>query len=151
MSEIFAGSSFPRQAVHAGAALVGLAMLFAGVARVTDIGATRLAVAPIVELVSLRFLDDPAGGINVESEKGDHIAHFAAGEGGFLRGVMRGFARERRARELGSEPAFQVARHADGRLTLADPQSGRTIELNSFGPSNSGLFVNLLETARDKK
>jgi putative photosynthetic complex assembly protein len=151
MAEIFAGSSFPRHAVHAGFALVGLAIVFAGLARTTDIGATRLTVAPTVELVSLRFLDDPAGGINVETEKGSHIAHFAAGEGGFLRGVMRGFARERRARELGSQPAFEVARHADGRLTLADPQSGRIIELDSFGPSNSGLFANLLETARDKK
>jgi putative photosynthetic complex assembly protein len=151
MGELFAGSSFPKQAVHAGAALVGLAILFAGVARSTDFGATRLVTAPIVELVSLRFLDDPAGGINVETVKGAHLVHFSAGEGGFLRGVMRGFARDRRARELGSEPAFEVARHADGRLTLADPQSGRIIELNSFGPSNSGLFQNLLETARDKK
>ena len=151
MSEIFAGSSFPRQAVHAGAALVGLAIVFAGLARSTDIGASRLVNAPIVELASMRFLDDPAGGINVETEKGAHIAHFAAGEGGFLRGVMRGFARERRARDLGAQPSFDVARHADGRLTLADPQSGRIIELNSFGPSNSGLFANLLSTARDKK
>lgn len=151
MSELFAGSSFPRGAVHAGAALVGLAVLFAGLARTTDIGATRLVVAPIVELVSLRFLDDPAGGITVETDKGARIAHFGAGEGGFLRGVMRGFARERRARELSMQPAFEVARHSDGRLTLADPQSGRIIELNSFGPSNSGLFANLLSTARDKK
>ena len=42
MSEIFAGSSFPKHAVHAGAALVGLAMLFAGLSRVTDFGATRM-------------------------------------------------------------------------------------------------------------
>jgi putative photosynthetic complex assembly protein len=150
MAEMFAGSSFPRLAVFAGATLVGLSMVFAGVARTTDIGATRLVSAPIVELVSLRFLDDPAGGINVETVKGAHIAHFAAGEGGFLRGVMRGFARDRRARELGSKPAFEVARHADGRITLADPQSGRIIELNSFGPSNSGLFENFLTTARNK-
>jgi putative photosynthetic complex assembly protein len=151
MSETFAGSFFPRHAVHFGAALVGLAIVFAGVARTTDIGATRVVTAPTVELVSLRFLDDPAGGINVETEKGAHIAHFAAGEGGFLRGVMRGFARDRRARELGSEPAFEVARHMDGRLTLADPQSGRVIELNSFGPSNSGLFETLLNKAREHK
>jgi hypothetical protein len=32
----------------------------------------------------------------------------------------------------------------DGRLTLSDPQTGRVVDLESFGTSNSGVFARLL-------
>lgn len=151
MTEIFAGQSSPKFFLHAGVAIVGLTILFAGVARVTDVGASRVALAPVVEQASLRFLDNDGGGVRVEMENGFVIAQYSVGEGGFLRGVMRGLARERRSRDSGPEAAFELARRSDGKLTLADPVSGRVIELDSFGPANSGLFSGLLNTARDRK
>jgi hypothetical protein len=39
---------------------------------------------------------------------------------------------------------FQLALHTDGRLTLVDPAINRTIELEAFGPANSGAFARLL-------
>jgi putative photosynthetic complex assembly protein len=39
---------------------------------------------------------------------------------------------------------FRLALHADGRLTLEDPATSRTIELQAFGPANSGAFARLL-------
>jgi len=148
MSELFAGQAFPKRALHAGLTLVGLAMLFAGVARTTDFGASRIPPSPVVERLDLRFLDNPAGGVRVETNEGRIVANYIAGEGGFLRGVMRGFARDRRAHEGGSQETFSLARHADGRLTIADPVTGRVVELESFGPSNAGLFADLLKQGR---
>jgi putative photosynthetic complex assembly protein len=148
MSEISAGQQIPKRAALAGLFLVGLATLFAGVARTTDFGATRVPPSPVVEQVDLRFLDNPAGGVRVETNEGRIVANYAAGEGGFLRGVMRGFARDRRAHEGGSQESFSLARHADGRLTIEDPVTGRVVELESFGPSNAGLFSNLLKQGR---
>jgi len=39
---------------------------------------------------------------------------------------------------------FHLALHVDGRLTLEDPVTARTIELEAFGPTNSGAFARLL-------
>ena len=147
MSEI-AGQAIPKRVAQAGLTLVGLALLFAFVARTTNIGASRVPSSPVVEKVDLRFLDNPSGGVRVETNEGRIVANYAAGEGGFLRGVMRGFARDRRAHEGGSQESFSLARHADGRLTIEDPVSGRVVELESFGPSNAGLFSNLLKQGR---
>ena len=66
---------------------------------------------------------------------------------GFLRGTMRGLARERK--RLGVSPAipFDLIGRADGRLTLVDPGTGRRVDLESFGPENAAVFAALM-TAR---
>lgn len=148
MTELFAEGPFPRRAVHAGLALLGMTILFAGFARMTDIGVTRLAHSPAIEAQEMRFLDNPEGGVRVESADGRVIASFGIGEGGFLRGVLRGFARDRRSRDMGSQEPFTLARHQDGRLSLRDSASGRVVELDAFGPTNAGLFGRLLIEGR---
>jgi putative photosynthetic complex assembly protein len=151
MGEIFVGQGAPKHLLHAGAAIVAVSLIFAGVARYTDFGSMRVKHAPVTESASLRFLDNQGGGVRVETEGGQTIAQFGVGEGGFLRGVMRGLARDRRSRDAGSDIGFELARRADGKITLTDPVSGRVIELDSFGPTNAGLFAGLLEKAGDKK
>ena len=66
------------------------------------------------------------------------------GENGFLRGTLRGFARTRRADQVSSEMPFRVTGYEDGRLTLADPSTGRVVELEAFGSANEAVFVRLL-------
>jgi putative photosynthetic complex assembly protein len=69
------------------------------------------------------------------------------GTGGFLRGVLRGFARDRKLRGLGEEAApFALTRWADGRLSVTDPATGRYVDLGAFGPDNWKAFAQLLET-----
>ena len=63
----------------------------------------------------------------------------------FIRGVMRGLARERRSHSLDRETPFRIARHSDGRLTLQDLATGRRIDLQAFGPTNVGSFERLLQ------
>jgi hypothetical protein len=66
------------------------------------------------------------------------------GEGGFIRGVMRGLARDRISRHIGAEPPFRLALSADGQLTLFDTATGRLIDLESFGQGNRDSFFDLL-------
>lgn len=149
MSEIFAQGTFPKRAVHAGAFIVLMSVAVAGFARWTGIGTTHLAASPAVQTVSLRFFDNPQGGVGVATSSGEGLAQFAPGEGGFLRGVLRGFARDRRSQGIGSEPPLLLVRHADGRISLSDPQTGRVVELDAFGPTNAGLFAKFLTEGKE--
>ena len=69
----------------------------------------------------------------------------AMGEGGFIRSAVRGLARERRRRGLGPESPFELVRWSDGRISLLDPETGRSIEVDAFGPDNARPFLELLE------
>jgi putative photosynthetic complex assembly protein len=68
----------------------------------------------------------------------------ATGQNGFLRGVLRGFARTRRADGIGAEAPFRLTAWADGRLTLSDPSTGRRADLEAFGPTNEAVFAKFL-------
>jgi putative photosynthetic complex assembly protein len=63
---------------------------------------------------------------------------------GFVRGVMRGMARERHFRGIGMTPPFTLTLWKNGTLSLADKATGRSIELGSFGPDNRAAFAALL-------
>lgn len=149
MSEIFANGAFPKRAVHAGAAIVLLSVAVAAFARTTGVGATHIPASPVVQSAALRFSDGVHGGIDVETAAGEAVAFFGPGEGGFLRGVLRGFARDRRSQGISGEPPLLLERHADRRISLTDPQTGRVVELDAFGPSNAGLFAKFLTQGKD--
>jgi putative photosynthetic complex assembly protein len=52
--------------------------------------------------------------------------------------------RSRKLESVGHEAPFTLAREADGRLTLSDKQTGRTVDLDSFGPTNLASFERVL-------
>ena len=66
------------------------------------------------------------------------------GSNGFLRATLRGLARERKRHEGGPEIPFRLTAWSNGRLTLADPATGRTVDLAAFGPTNAEVFGRLL-------
>jgi putative photosynthetic complex assembly protein len=140
-----AQEGFPRAVLLGAAGLVALTILAAGGARLTGIGTTLNPSAPPVERLALRFEDRPDGAVVVLAAADDQVVDvLAPGTHGFARSVLRGLARERRAQGLGPEPAFLLTRFADGRLSLDDPATGRTIDLGAFGPTNAGAFADLL-------
>jgi putative photosynthetic complex assembly protein len=98
----------------------------------------------VLEQRLLRFVDRPDGGVDVIDDASGRLLHSVQGQQGFLRGVLRGLARERRARSIGADAPFALSRHADGRLQLADPATGQRIELASFGPDNAAVFLRWL-------
>lgn len=126
------------------AALVLLVLGAVAVSRITGVGDPQPMTAASVAVREFRFEDRPDGGIAILDARGRLADSVAPGENGFLRGLMRGFARERKRNGYGPEQPFQLVGHADGRLTLEDPTTGRTVDLGSFGPTNAALFVRLM-------
>jgi putative photosynthetic complex assembly protein len=104
------------------------------------------AQVPVVQSRLLRFLDQPDGSVLVRDVQGKEAdAVIAAGSNqGFIRGVMRGLARDRKMRGLDDGPPFRLAQWGDGRLSLQDMATGRTIELDAFGDDNRAAFASLL-------
>lgn len=146
MDEPFGTRPFPRGALLGAAALLAVALLGVVSGRWLGIGVVQTPAAPAAVSRDLRFEDRADGAVVVrDAADGAVVAVFGAGEGGFVRGVLRGLARERRSHHVGPEPPFRLLRSDSGQLFLEDPQTGRRIGLDAFGPANAGAFARLLE------
>lgn len=104
----------------------------------------RQADAPPVVSRSLRFEDGPDGSVRVIDASTGALAATFTGEQGFLRGALRALARDRKRMGGGPEQPFELVLRSDNRLTLIDPVTGQRLDLESFGPTNAGLFAGLL-------
>ena len=95
----------------------------------------------------LTFADRSDGAVVItDADSGAQVALIESEtkSGGFIRGVLRGLARERRMRGIGSGPAFALVLWEDGSLSLTDEATGRIIELGAFGPDNRDAFAAVL-------
>jgi putative photosynthetic complex assembly protein len=145
MSEQLFDRPLPRGILLASGALVAATLLFAAAGRTTGIGRVADAPARVAAEREFRIFDRAAGGMDVfDARSGELILVMPTGEGGFVRATMRALAQERRQVGLGPEIPFRLERLADGRLALEDPAIGRRIDLDAFGPSNSGQFRPIL-------
>ncbi len=93
---------------------------------------------------TLSFADAPGGAVQVRDARSGELLAELHGEQGFLRGVLRGLARDRRAHQVGSVTPYVLSLHADGRLLITDPETGQRIDLASFGPDNAAVFARWL-------
>lgn len=102
-------------------------------------------VVAVLESRELLFADGRDGDVQVsDAMTGERLAPIV-GEAGFARSVLRGLAQARlRAGGTPSEP-FVLRREADGSLRLADPVTGRVVDLTGFGPDNARVFQGLLQ------
>lgn len=148
MSDPEDNPAFPRAPLIAVAALLGFAVVAAAVGGFTGIGATHAPDAAAIAERSLRYEDRPDGSIIVLDARDERVvATLAPGTNGFLRGTLRGLARERKRQGIGADRPFDLIGRADGRLTLIDPTTGRRVDLESFGPTNTAVFAQLLESS----
>jgi putative photosynthetic complex assembly protein len=120
-------------------------------AAVVAVGAVRLSGVDIrepdaaaVSVRELRFEDRPDGSIEVLDGRTGARVDTITGEAGFVRGTLRALARERKRAGGGPERPFELIGRADGRLTLRDPDTGRLVDLEAFGPTNAGAFARLM-------
>jgi putative photosynthetic complex assembly protein len=129
----------------AGAVLLGLLVAVASL-RLSGWNPT-VAPGAVVAERQLRFADTGDGGVAVIDMATGQTVSVMRGEQGFLRGVLRGLARDRRMNAVGSAPPYVLSLHDDGRLTLHDPVTGQRIDLASFGPDNAAVFARWLPAA----
>jgi putative photosynthetic complex assembly protein len=142
MSGLVDRPQIPRGVLIGAGAMITVSLLLAFGTRVSGIGVTRLASVDAVATRMLRFEDRSDGAVAVwDTAQNDVIEVLAPGTNGFVRGVMRGLARDRKLLGIGHEAAFKLIRWADGRMSLEDPTTGRTIALEAFGPDNSKVFA----------
>jgi putative photosynthetic complex assembly protein len=117
-------SSFFRSPIAGASLLVMLAIAGTTVVRLTG-SVDKAPVAAVAVMHELRFEDGADGSILIYEAKHNKLIDRAApGENNFLRGTLRGLARERKRIGVDSKPPFRLVSRADGRLMLEDPSTG---------------------------
>jgi putative photosynthetic complex assembly protein len=102
---------------------------------------------PVVHSRALQFEDTASGAVAVrDAQTGAQIALFE-GEQGFLRGVLRAMARERKLRNAERHATLLLQNHADGSLSLFDATTGERINLESFGHTQRATFARLQDAS----
>ena len=160
MSDPFLERPPPRATLYGALAVVGLSLALVSASR---LGLPELAGGPdralegsaapapaqageVLGRTELYFQDRPDGAVLVSARTGaEPVLALAPGEGGFVRGVLRSLARERRQHQTDPGHPFWLQRHAGGGLSLYDPQTGRLIVLQSFGPTNLAAFARIAD------
>jgi putative photosynthetic complex assembly protein len=142
----------PRGALVGAAILLTVTICGAAWTRWTD---NTVATAPDVAAVStleLRFADRDDGAIVVLEggaiESPATLAVLPAGNDGFVRGVLRALARQRRLADHDGSAPLALTRWADGRLSIADPLTGAVVEINGFGSDNVRAFERVIDAVR---
>ena len=149
-------NTVPRPALVMAAGVVAVTLALTGLVRV---GLLPREAVPAEERARtgvgasvvrhLAFADRADGAVVVSDVDQDRTVAVLIGEndgGGFVRGVMRGMARERKMHGIGGAAPFELTRWSNGSLTLRDPATGRAIELGSFGDTNRAAFARFLGT-----
>ena len=145
MAQAVDRQSFPRLPLAGAIALVAVTLALVAASRIA--GPAPAAAPEAMAAMDLAFEDRAGGHIHVRNAStGALIDEIAPGEDGFLRGVLRGLARERRAHGIGAETPFRLERHAGGRLAVIDTATGRQIDLAAFGPTNQAAFARFFDT-----
>jgi len=143
-----AKSPVSRTGLIAAIGLVFIALALTTASRVSQILNPAPLDAPTaapVSSIELVFLDEPDGSVQVRrSEDRSLVQVIKPTTGGFVRGVMRGFARDRMVRGVGSSPPFLLAQSPTGQLSLTDLATGRVTVLEAFGSTNRAAFLSML-------
>lgn len=145
MTEAFGNRPFPRGLLIAVATLLSVIILMIGIARLTGTTMELATVTPEIQSRDIQFRDLPDGSLAVHDVgTGILIETLPPGEGGFIRGVLRSMARQRKGYQTDLTEPFHLARRESGDLTLKDRITGIQLELKAFGAINQDAFVRLL-------
>ena len=149
MCESFEKRPLPRSVLLSAAALVAFAFVAVSIGRFTDFGEATKPQAEALQSRDLMFLDRADGAVLVyEAGQETALDILEPGTNGFLRGVMRGVARERKLSNVSNSDPVRLTLWDDGRLTLDDLSTNYHVGLIAFGPTNAGAFARLLNVQR---
>ena len=140
----------PGPALIGAGLMIAASIALAAYAQLTGFDATPSPVEERATSLALRFEDRPNGAIAViDADKGETIQVIPPKSNGFIRGALRGLARERKQLEMGSQAPFRLTRWKNGRLSLTDTATDERIYLEAFGRTNRKAFVNILEAGSE--
>jgi putative photosynthetic complex assembly protein len=139
----------PRAILLAAGALAFGVIVVAAMARTTDVGVSRVAYTAPEARRDVRFADRADGSVAVsDANSNEIVAVLEPGTNGFVRIMMRSLAKHRLDKGVGAEPAFELTRWDDGRLSILDPVTGQHRDLSGFGKTNVDDFAKLLLAGR---
>lgn len=108
--------------------------------------------SPVVQEMDFTVTDMLDGTIVIASAVDGQVLEVVDRDSnGFLRGGLRGFARERGLHGVGSGEPFRLRLHEDGTLVLVDPTVGQIVALNGFGQDNFHAFGKYLTMTTGEK
>jgi putative photosynthetic complex assembly protein len=147
------GRPIPKPVLGAVFALVAVTFALTGAVAVGILDrpktaqAERLAAGvPVVKERMLVFSDRADGALVItEPGRGPVATLEPMSDQGFIRGAIRSMGRERRMKGVAPHVPYALRLWGDGRLALEDMGTGRTVELDSFGPDNRAAFRALLD------
>jgi putative photosynthetic complex assembly protein len=146
------GSTLSRTSGLSRGMVIGTGLVLAGTLALASLG-HRAPTDPAttgarpMATRDLRFADRADGAVTItDARTGATVETLAPGTEGFVRGGMRGLARERLRAGVGTDVAFRLSTWPDGRITLQDMGTGNTMELHAFGRTNAEAFLKLLTT-----
>jgi len=141
--------SIPKPILIGAAFVVGFALLATFGGKTFDIGVVKNPEAEVAVVRELRFEDRENGALLIYEGDTDVLVYAIepGTNSGFVRGVLRGFARERHRSGVGVEPPFLLSALVDGRMFLEDPETGRKVPLDGFGRTNAEAFARILVAA----
>jgi putative photosynthetic complex assembly protein len=136
----------PKPALIGVGLLVGFTLLAVVGGKEMDVGTVKNPEAAVAVVRELRFEDRENGALLIFEEPGNRLVYTIepGTNSGFVRGVLRGFARDRHRSGVGIEPPFLLSALVDGRLFLEDPETGRKVPLDGFGQTNAEAFARIL-------
>jgi putative photosynthetic complex assembly protein len=140
--------TLPRGALLAVAALIGVSLVSVIAVRILQPQGARAPIeAAVVDSRDLRFVDVGKGEVAIyDWPDGRLVETLDPGTDNFIRGVIRGLARERRSVDAGTDTPFRLSRFDNGQLTLEDTATGRVLTLEAYGATNAASFSRLLQT-----
>jgi putative photosynthetic complex assembly protein len=139
----------PRGLLVGAAVLIAFAFSITLFGRSADIGVVHMPAARPYQTLHLHFADRDDGGITVTDASDDSVLRtIAPGGNGFVRSLMRGFARERSRAGIGAETPFTLTRWSDGTLSLEDETTGRRVDLDAFGSNQTEFLASLLSSRK---
>lgn len=135
----------PRGGLIAVGLVAGCIVVGLTVGKLPKVDLTDVAARPTM-MRDLSFADRADGSIAVLDAPSQRVIDvLEPGDDGFVRGVVRALARERRRLELGTEAPFRMVAWSDGRLSLEDTLTGHRAELlGTFGETNTESALRLL-------
>lgn len=139
--------AYPTFPLAAAGSLVAVTLVAVAVLQAVDTDNPKgREMTDVVADARLYFNDREDGSVVViNAADGNTLEVLEPGTNGFLRSTMRTFVRERRAVHQGNEAPFSLQQTGSGRLILADPVTGREVDLWAFGKTNAEAFRRFLQ------